>query len=194
MTKIKLATLLLCAISIVPSACQAQPGKLSMPKQRIEPEVFATIDVNAEGHSACTPAKPREAGWQGILINAPTSVAAPAGQQPLVPVCVLAVVPVIAPSPPETVIVAIDRSTGARYSGKAFNPPPPESPDDDAPNPNKRPPRTQDEVSGMTAQIAFTTEIVAALRLPKGDGAYDVHVERGAIRSNTVSIKIQTEN
>lgn len=192
MTRTRLIGLLICAL-VVPAACQAHPGSLSMPTQRTEPEIFSTLAVNTEGRSACTPSKPAAAQWQGVVINAPASVEVAGAQSPVVPLCVIAVVPIVVPVPPEMIVVAVDTATGKRYSGKAFDPPPPESPDDSVPNPHQRPPRPQHEVAGMTGEVAFTTDIVAAASLPRRSGTYQVHVERGALVSNTVKVEIKVE-
>lgn len=181
--------LLLFAPLIATASCQAQNRDKIMATE-IEPSAFASVEVNVEGPVDCTPQRPSSPGWTGVLLNAPDRVKSDGKPPIVVPLCVRAVLPVIVPAPPMT-IVAIDRATGTRYTGPAFSPPPPDQPDDSVPNPTPPPPRAQHEVEGMTAEIAFTADLVGSTRIP-AEGVFDVYIERGEITSESVTVEIQT--
>lgn len=170
------------------TSCQAQNRDKIMAAE-IEPSVFASVEVNIEGPVDCTPPRPSSPEWTGILLSAPDRVRSDGTPSLVVPLCVRAVLPVIVPAPPMT-IVAIDRAKGTRYTGPAFPHPLPEQADDSTPNPMPPPLRAQHEVEGMTAEIAFTADLVGSTKIP-GDGVFDVHIERGGITSEPVAVEIE---
>ncbi|MDR2335593.1 MAG: hypothetical protein LBE61_19165 [Burkholderiaceae bacterium] len=136
---------------------------------------------------ACTPAAPNDPDWHGIIIDAPALVKVGAGQNAFAPLCGLAVVPIIVPTPPEMLVVAVDNATGQRYIGPAVAQAPL---DYSVPNPVPR--RLQPhEVAGMTGQLRFETDLMTALGLPRRDADYRVHIERGTLSSNVVRVRVR---
>lgn len=176
------------AVTLAVSACQAGKKGSYMSRQIFEPELFSTVEVNIEGRAPCIPVPPADPRWVGILINAPTSVKAFDNAPTVIPICVFAALPIIVPDPPPMMLIAINRDTGARHSGPAFTRPPP--PDDAVPDPTPSRPLTQQEVAGTLGRGRFTTDLVAAVNLPAGNGLYDVYIERGDIVSEPVTISI----
>lgn len=169
-----------------------------MPKD----EEFFVVPLNSYEPTACSPPEPKEPEWRGIIIQAPKIVKFTRGIKvdefgafAKIPVCAFDKFDV--PSSPideDIMLHAVDRSTGADFSGRLIDLD--ESPSEPVtPPPGLEPPPEpeQADATGMVASGYYNINLADYVELPEKSAAYDVYLEFRGYRSNVVTIELIEE-
>jgi hypothetical protein len=157
-----------------------------------EQDAFSSVPLNTRQASACSPAAPDDAAWQGILVRAPDVVliggAGDAGPvRPRGPLCGLYRIGLdrLADGVP-MLLKATERATGRRYTGVVLD----RDGGHDEPPPARRaidPAR----LARMVTSSYFNLDLFDYLSLPLRAGSYLVQAEYGGLTSNTVLIELR---
>jgi hypothetical protein len=157
----------------------------------IEPNVFSTIDLDTRERSAASPVP--LAGWQGLLLRAPTRITitvdkeGQATQAVVIPVCGFHRLDV--PSPPisEVEQLVIRREAdGQEFRGPVVS----TDPSPVVPPPGE-PPFSAAELAGMTVDTYFNADLHALVELPLEAGKYTVWFEFRGKRSNEEPLELR---
>ncbi len=175
-----------------PSSAETRPRQKEKVKT-MDQEVFLNAPLNSYERNACSPKKPDDPAWRGILIQAPERVVFKPGVKvgehgafAAIPVCGVYMADVPFPIVEDVLkLVATDKRTGKTYSGPIIEL-------DTSPQvpPPAAPPLTKKDVEGMASGKYFNPNLADYVRLPASPAIYDVYVELRGIRSNTVTIEV----
>jgi hypothetical protein len=167
-------------------------------------EMFRDVETGVLGPTPCSPKKPADPSFRGILINAPKRVSFKKGFPgeglgtfTTIPICGYYILDVPYPPKHESMLgalrlVAVNKDTGKKYTGPVID-------RSDGVPPPKTPPFTEEQLRGVYVGGYFNPNLVEPVRLPEAPAVYDVHVELGNrgeggfVESNTVTIEIHEE-
>ena len=167
----------------------------------IDDKVYEDIETGILGPTPCSPQKPEDPSFRGILINAPQRVTFIQGRLvpetntfAKIPICGYYHLNVIyRPKYPSILegmrMVAINTETQEKYVGPVID-------CSDAVRPPKSIPFTKEELEGISVAAYFNPNLLEFVPLPEVPGVYEVYIELGEkgedpyFRSNTVTIVI----
>lgn len=170
----------------------------------VDDEMFKDVETGVLAPTPCSPKKPADPTFRGILINAPKQVSfkkgAPGGRTgafATIPICGYYILDVSSPPKFKSYLgtlqlVAVSRNTGRKYTGPVVD-------RRDGVPPPKTKPFTEEQLKGVYVGGHFNPNLLEFVRLPKTAAVYDVHVElgnhgeEGFFESNIVTIEIIEE-
>lgn len=182
-----------------------QPGETGQPAPQvrgkpgeIDDKLFESVDFGSTQSYACSPPEPEDPAWQGILIRAPKRIAFKPGETvgqrkafARIPICgffMFAASPGPAPTDQPMKLVVSDQRTKKTYAGMIVEE------DPGHPEPAPEPPSVDPkDLEGLLSGGYFNVNLADYVRLPAEPGRYDVRVECGPHRSNTVSVEVARE-
>lgn len=158
----------------------------------IEPPSFSEVPLHSTKNHACMPM------LQGYDVQmhmvAPTVVRVRNGGVLNIPICARAILPVIE-NPEQPRFVATNTRTGKVYRGIAFDYKTPPLPGVEVdPIPRKPTPNPIPIPPDMTITTQFTTDLARSVQLPATPGIYEVYLQAEDLKSNTVTIEVQSED
>lgn len=184
------------------SLCYAQKAKRSgVTKQKVtkkkerlikmDDKLFLNVPLNRYEKNACSPAKPDNPGWRGIIIQAPAKVAFKRGIKvgnafAAIPICGIYQADVPFPLEPDVLrIIVTDKRNGKVYSGPIVElDPSPSLPD---PDPVQL---TKEQVAGLASGRYFNPNVADFVDLPIEPNVYEVMIELRGLHSNIVVIEL----
>lgn len=194
--------LLIAVLLLAVAGCGANAGKgketgIAMEKWHIEPECdFAAFDATLMDETPCSPVID-DPDFEGIVLNAPESVAYTPGDPPVpgsdafadVRVCGTACVDqayrgLHGRVHEEILLVAVDSATQQTYSGKM----------EPIVNPEERPADLGGgpvDTEGLLVESYFNPNLAEVLELPERPAEYLVYAVLGEMKSNTVRIRVE---
>mgnify|MGYP001057347684 CR=1 FL=1 len=155
----------------------------------IEPATFASVPSHSQQEHACMP--PLQGYDAQMRIAAPSRVKIRDGNTLTIPICARGILPAV-DNPQLPRFVAVDTRSGKVYRGIAFNYARPKLPNVAVdPSNGPKPPRIA-LPPGMTVETRFTTDMAGVLRLPATPATYEVYIEAENVKSNTVTIEVES--
>ncbi|GMV95715.1 MAG: hypothetical protein AMXMBFR83_00860 [Phycisphaerae bacterium] len=157
----------------------------------IDDDEFRNVPLNTNDENPCSP-QVADRAWRGIVIRAPRRVTfKPGAARPfaVIPICGYKLLEVPAkPSQERIRLVAVNRATGATYSGEVVElDPSPQEP------PPEAPPLSAKELKGLASGGYFNPNLTDFVELPETTATYLVHVEFQGAKSNVVTIAVVEE-
>ena len=155
---------------------------------------FVGVDISSRNKTECSPGKPSDDDWEGILINAPHYVYLPAEGVDLKGKVVFGTIPICGYSMLQALIVRragpkIIVAEDIRTHKRMFAPLYKISVDLEVPPPNA-PPIPDERLEHLVGGGYFYHNLLDHLDLPSVPATYNVHIELGEYISNTVTIQI----
>lgn len=156
----------------------------------VDDRIYDTVKLGTTEKSACSPTKPGRP-WLGIIIQGPTRIVVPRStalhRMPLCGYFRLAADKLFYSQRP-MIVSAKNVHSGRVYTGEAVEPEDHLS----IPPPPMAPPKPED-LAHLVLSEYFNMNIVSYVPIPSRAATYDVSVEFGPTRSNTVRIQIAVQ-
>jgi hypothetical protein len=186
-----ISNLLLSLFVAAVAGCGVLQGD-QMNQKWFDPEIFSTVKTSSEGKSACTPPDIDTPFYTGISINAPIRVGFNSTRVFVIPVCVNGTVTEMGPKTLLPMLFAVDLTTQQTYSGVAYEHklPKVQGVDIDFVPPRAAPSIAPDMLQGLRGGLVFNADLVAVLKLPRKPGTYQIHLERGELKSNVMTVNV----
>lgn len=165
-------------------------AELAIGQKKMDQSLFQNVRLNSSERSACSPENPGP-NWRGIRIQAPDSAVIRSGKKGAefgtIPLCGLYTVNLadLLDDRP-MMIIARDQRTGVTYRGEVV-----ETGDGhDVPHPQGERKMTRERARNLAISSYFNRNVAEFVELPQWPATYEIHIEYGGLKSNTVVVRL----